>query len=406
MNDKPGDRIIRVLALMEARSVTGPAKNLIAFSKRVGSLISVTGPGVELSVVTFYRPTASPDGFLAALEKAGISTHVIRERCALDPAVIPQLLNIVKSQRPDIIQTHNSKSHFLMRLTRLARRVPWIVFHHGFTSTNLKDKIHSHVARWAMKGATRIVTVCRAFSRELILSGIPASHISIQHNSVESFVRPPDEEVLLLRRQLGIPGDVQVVLAVGRLSTEKGHVDLIEGTALLRAVDAAAKFWVVIVGEGPERKMIEGRLQEFGLGDRVLLVGQQRNVRPYYAMADIVVLPSHSEGSPNVLLEAMAAGVSIVATAVGGTVELVCNEKTALLVPSRDPHSLSQAIGRLLQDRELADRLAAAAQSAACRSNPEAYTRSLLEIYESVLEGRQRRGAIETRNASETAGND
>jgi glycosyltransferase involved in cell wall biosynthesis len=103
--------------------------------------------------------------------------------------------------------------------------------------------------------------------------------------------------------------------------------------------------------------MLEGRLRELGLGNRVLLVGQQRNVRPFYAIADIVVLPSHSEGSPNVLLEAMATGVSIIATAVGGPVELVCDEKTALLVPSRDRNSLSQAIGRLLQDRELADRV-------------------------------------------------
>src|SRR5664279_86754 len=253
-----------------------------------------------------------------------------------------------------------------MRVTGLARRVPWIAFHHGFTTTNLKDKIHSHVARWAMKGATHIVTVCQAFSHDLTLSGILASRISIQHNSVESFVRPTDEEVWLLRKQLGIPGDVGVVLAVGRLSSEKGHIDLIEGTALLlRAADAAAQFRVVIVGDGPERTMLESRLQELGLGDRVLLVGQQRDVRPYYAIADILVLPSHSEGSPNVLLEAMAAGVPIVATAVGGTVELVCDEKTALLVPSRDPKALSQAMGRLLQDRALADRLAAAAQAAA-----------------------------------------
>ena len=203
-------------------------------------------------------------------------------------------------------------------------------------------------------------------------------------------MRPTDEEVALLRRQLSIPDDVRVVLAVGRLSSEKGHIDLIEGTALLRTADAAAQFRVVIVGDGPERKMLESRLQELGLGDHVLLVGQQHNVRPYYAIADILVLPSHSEGSPNVLLEAMAAGVPIVATAVGGTVELVCDEKTALLVPSRDPKALSQAMGRLLQDRALADRLAAAAQAAARLSSPEAYTRSLLEIYAYVLVGRQR----------------
>jgi glycosyltransferase involved in cell wall biosynthesis len=387
---EPSDRIIRVLAFMEARSVTGPAKNLIGFAKRVRSLPFAAGPGMELSVVTFHRASAPPDRFLSALENTGIPTHVIRERFAGDPAIIRQLLHIVKSGRPDIIQTHNSKSHFLMRVTGLARRVPWIAFHHGFTTTNLKDKIHSHVARWAMKGATHIVTVCQAFSHDLTLSGIPASRISIQHNSVESFVRPTDEEVSLLRSQLGIPGDVGVVLAIGRLSTEKGHIDLIEGTALLRAADATAKFQVVIVGEGPERDVLESRLQTLGLSDHVILVGQQRNVRPYYAIADILVLPSHSEGSPNVLLEAMAAGVPIVATAVGGTVELVCDEKTALLVPSRDPKALSQAMGRLLQDRALADRLAAAAQAAARLSSPEAYTRSLLEIYAYVLVGRQR----------------
>jgi len=379
------ERVIRVLAVMEAQWVTGPAKNLIAFATWIRNFPPFGLPRVELSVVAFQRPSAPADRFLSALEAAKIPVHIIRESSTGDPRVIPQLLAIVDSTKPDIVQTHNSKSHFLVRVTRLQRRVRWIAFHHGFTLRDGKDRFYNRIARWALGAAPHVVTVCDAFARDLARAGVPAGRISVRHNMVEPFAPPPPDELGTLRGRLGIPEDARVLLVVGRLSAEKGHADLIEAMALLRA-SHPAKVCLVVVGDGPERGALEQRSAALGLSDSVLFAGQLANVAPYYGIADLFVLPSHSEGSPNVLLEAMAAGLPIVSTGVGGAVELVSDGDTALVVGCRDPRAMSLAIGRLLADPELARCLGTAARLASRLYGPEAYAASLVQIYQAVAD--------------------
>jgi glycosyltransferase involved in cell wall biosynthesis len=374
--------IIRVLSIMEASSVTGPAKNLLAFANQVQY---ESDPVIEISVVVFRRPSRPRDGFLSALEAAQIPFRIIAERWAGDPRIIPQLRESVRSAAPDIVQTHSAKAHFLARVSGLPRLARWIAFHHGFTSVDLKDAFYNHLSRWSLQEAPHIVTVCRAFAVELGRLGIPASRISVQHNSVEPFSPRPAAESTSLREQLGIPPGGKTLLVIGRLSSEKGHADLIEALALLPLAAAGVRTRLVIVGNGVERGYLEQRARELGLTGRILFTGQQPNVFPYYGMADLFVLPSHSEGSPNVLLEAMAAGLPIVTTAAGGAVELVDNEESALVVPPRSPQALSRAMGRLLADEDLAARLGSAARVASLRHTPRAYAQGLAGVYQAAL---------------------
>ena len=117
------------------------------------------------------------------------------------------------------------------------------------------------------------------------------------------------------------------------------------------------------------------------------------NIQDFYAAADVLALPSHSEGSPYVLLEAMAAGLPIVATAVGGVPEMITDDESALLVPAHDPDAVAAAIARVLSDSGLARRLTAnAAQLVVSRFSSETRVRSLVEIYRGVI--RQRSGVI------------
>lgn len=382
----PPVRKIRVLAMMESPWVTGPAKNLIAFGRQLQASAPSDLPAVELSVATFDRRSSPSDRFISALNAAGIRTHVIREKHAGDPRVIRQLLAIIRSEKPDILQTHNSKSHFLVRLTGLQRRIPWIAFFHGFTSMDVKDRFYSRIGWWALSGSPHIVAVCRAFAANLLRSGVPAERIFVRHNIVAPFVPPPPSEVAALRGCLAIPPDTRVVLAVGRLSKEKGHIDLLDAIALLRAARGGAAIRAVLVGDGPERAVLEQRSRNLGLADCVLFAGHQDSVRTYYGLADVFVLPSYSEGSPNALLEAMAAGLPIVSTDAGGAAELVSDGNTALVVERHAPQALSRAIGALLDDRDLADRLGTAARSAAREYTPEAYARSIVGLYQAVAD--------------------
>lgn len=367
---------IRVLAVMEAYSVTGPAKNLIGLAQRARAR------GVEISIATFQRgPDTGPNQFITAARAAGLGVDVLRERRALDRSVIPQLHALVEERRPHILQTHNTKSHFLVRWTGLYRRCPWIAFHHGYTATDLKDRVYNQVNRWALRGAQRVVTVCQSFAKDLERGGVGSGRISIVHNTVEAFAPAPAARVLELRGRLGIGEGERVILCAGRLSREKAHRDLVEAAAVL-----PAGVRIVIAGGGPERGRIEEQCRRLGVADRVLVAGHQPDLAPFYSMAEIAVLPSHSEGSPNVLLEAMAAGVPVVATAVGGVPEIVADGESALLVDKGNPAALAAALGRLLEDRELGGRLAAAARQRALHYRPELYCERLVPIYEQMLE--------------------
>jgi glycosyltransferase involved in cell wall biosynthesis len=373
--------------MMEALTVTGPAKNLIAFAQQARSPADPDLPEVELSVATFDRPSASPGVLAGALEKAGIRCHRIAEKHAGDPAVIPRLRKLIAAEQPDIVQTHNTKSHLLVRCAGVSRRIPWIAFHHGFTARDWKDRAYNRIGRWALQGAPRVITVCQAFERQLVSFGISPSRISICRNSVVQIEIPSAGELAALRNALGIPPDARVVLAVGRLSSEKGHADLLEAVAALREGNPAWILRVVVVGDGPERQSLGRKAAALGVAEHILFAGHREDVRPFYGLADLFVLPSHSEGSPNVLLEAMSAGLPIVATAAGGSVELVSDGQTALLIAARDPRAMSAAMGRLLQDRELASRLGAHAREASRQYTPEAYARSVIAVYRAVLRG-------------------
>jgi glycosyltransferase involved in cell wall biosynthesis len=118
----------------------------------------------------------------------------------------------------------------------------------------------------------------------------------------------------------------------------------------------------------------------------VTLAGHQNIVDPYYAIADAFVLPSHSEGSPNVLLEAMAAGVPVVATAVGGVPEIVSSGKNALLVVRGDTVGLAFAVTQLLIDQALRDRLVSSARDTVFHKTPGAYFQSIVSVFNEALQ--------------------
>jgi glycosyltransferase involved in cell wall biosynthesis len=396
---------IKVLALMEATTVSGPAKNLIEFGRRVraGGDGREESPAVEVNIVTFHRGHAPGDGmggegaavesapnkFVAAARGAGVETDVLAERFRYDARVVAQLREVIARRKPDLVQTHQVKSHFLMKLSGLWRAHPWIAFHHGYTTPDLKMRVYNHINRWSLPTADRVVTVCESFARDLARAGVERRRIAVLHNSVEA--RPPTAasgvaELQALRERLGIREDERVVLAVGRLSQEKGHVDLVRALARLRGEQPRLDFKLVVVGDGPERRRVEREAAALGFGDRLVFAGHVGDVRPFYALADVLALPSHSEGSPNVLLEAMAAGLPVVATRVGGVPEIVAHEESALLVDAHDPQAFAVAVGRALTDRELARSLAGRASAlAATRFSPESYRRSLVEIYRELI---------------------
>jgi glycosyltransferase involved in cell wall biosynthesis len=282
-----------------------------------------------------------------------------------------------------------TKSHFLVKLTGIGRQYPWIAYHHGYTTTDLKMRAYNQLDRWSLPSATHVITVCDAFAKELSRTGVRPDRISVSHNSVAPARHVSDAERQVLKNELGLADDEQIVLAVGRLSREKGHSDLVNALRFLSESDPELKFKLLIVGAGPEREHLERTVGTARLSTQVLFIGHVEDVAPYYAIADVLALPSHSEGSPNVLLEAMVAGVPVVATEVGGVPEIALAEETALLVPPYDPRLFASALRRLLLDPELGHSLRANARArVASHFSPESYARFLIGTYREVVEAR------------------
>lgn len=386
---------LTILALVEATTVNAVARNVLDFHISAKELhqSDPTFPAVEVSTVTFDRGRSeapAENDFIAAARAAGIQLHVISERGRFDRRIVPALRKLVAEQEPDIVVTHSVKSHFVMFRSKLWQDLPWVAYHHGYTSTDLKMRFYNLFDRRSLPKADRVVTVCEAFANELATTKrVPRDRISVLHNSIRPQPRASEEEVRALREKLGITSEQKTILSVGRLSKEKAQADLIQAFARLRETDPNLDARLVIVGDGPERAHLEAEANSKDLADRIYFAGHVTNVQPFYALADLLANASHSEGSPYVLLEAMAAGVPIVATAVGGVPEMLSDGETALLVPPGNPERLAGAISHLLQDPGEAARLANNAKVLARdHFSPETYVRSLTEIYRNVLANR------------------
>jgi glycosyltransferase involved in cell wall biosynthesis len=377
---------LRILAMMEANSVTGPAKNLLGFCRWLrtpeGAQI-----GVKVAIATFSRNAGTDNRvFTEAVRDAGADLYIIRERFRYDPGVITQIREIAEKSDPNIIQTHNNKSHLLVKLLpELRRQRLWFAFHHGDVYTDFKQRLFNHVDRVSLRSADRVVTVCKAFEPRLATFGVKPDLVRILHNSVVPLSPVSPAERAQLRSQLGIGSDEAMVLTIGRLSKEKGHALLLRALQRLRLI--ARKWKLVLVGIGPERETLTRLARSLGLSERVIFAGSYADVRPFYATADVFALPSLSEGSSNVLLEAMAAKLPIAATKAGGNPEIMLHNETGLLVPFGDSQSLASAIARLLGEPDLAARFAEAAFARATREfSVEQYRRRLLGFYAEALE--------------------
>ncbi len=237
----------------------------------------------------------------------------------------------------------------------------------------------------------RLIVVSRAVERFLVEQGIAADRIDLVPDGID-VERAAGGAPGRLRRELGASPGERLVGAVGQISLRKAPDVLVEAAALVLASRPATRF--VVVGSRfstkPESEAYEAglhrRVAELGLGDRFRFLGQRSDVPDVVADLDVFVHPANQEPQSIAVLEAMAAGRPIVATAVGGTPELVEDGESGLLVPPRDPPALAAAILRMLEDPTLAARLAAAGRARAAGAfRPVDTAARVTAIYERLL---------------------
>ena len=360
-------RVILLITLAE----TGGAQTYVA------SLLPALVEEYDVAVA------AHGEGFLAdAARRAGARyvplRHVRRPLHPLeDLRGLLELVRLFRRERPAAVHANSSKAGILGRLAAVAAGVPVRLFTvHGWAF-----KAHGGLAARAYLWADRLMspitttTICVAESERQ--AGLRAhtcrrDRTVVIHNGVE-----PGR-----RRDAAATAPPVSLISVGRLRAPKDFVTLLRAVATLEP----GSFRLRIAGDGPERPALEEEAAHLGLDGAVELLGTREDVGDLLAAADVFVLSSDSEGLPMSVLEAMASGLPVVASAVGGIPELVRDEGTGVLVPPRDPGALAAALEALIAQPALRARLGEAGRRRIEHDFSLAeFRRAHLEIYRTAL---------------------
>jgi glycosyltransferase involved in cell wall biosynthesis len=258
-------------------------------------------------------------------------------------AVLPQVQRLWRERGFDLIDAH----YFYpdgVAAAMLARRldVPAVITARG-SDVNLiaQYRFPRRMIRWAARQAAAVVAVSQALKDKLTTLGVAHERIHVLRNGVDlELFHADDRDSVRAELQLRRP----TLLSVGNLLAFKGHGLVIEALSLLPECE------LVIAGDGPDRAAFEALARQRGVSERVRFVGslQQQDLRRYYCAADALLLASSREGWPNVLLEAMACGTPVVATAVGGVPEIVTSTDAGAMVEERSAPALARAVRELL----------------------------------------------------------
>jgi len=322
------------------------------------------------------------------LTEAGFDVIARRMRGEADLLAIRALASLMRTRRPDVVHLHTSHAHALGRVAaRFGGRPPVIVSRRVDFSIYRRSFFRLNGVKYR-KGVDRIVAVSHAVERVLVADGLDPARLCVVHDGIDP-ARVRSAPPVDVRARVGLGARARIILAVGALVGHKGHRHLVDAIPAL--VASAPEAHVVIAGEGELRRDLELQAIRLGVPTRLLMPGYIEQVGGWFPAADVFVMPSVEEGLGSSVLDAMAAGIPIVATTAGGIPEAIRHGVDGLLVPPGDPAALARAIAELLRDRYKAFDLA---ESAKKRVEAEFSVAKMVEgtlnVYRQVIEARGR----------------
>jgi glycosyltransferase involved in cell wall biosynthesis len=279
-------------------------------------------------------------------------------------AAARELAGVLRDAGCDVLLCHGYKANLLGRPAARRVGIPAVAVSRGWTGEDRKVRLYEWLDRRHLRLMDHVVCVSDGQAAKVRRwCRVPAGRVTVIRNSARlnaHAARDPGARRKLLGFFPGDSGVSRVVLAAGRLSPEKGFAVLVDAAAEVCRADPSAGF--AVFGEGTLRPELERHVARLGLAGRFVMPGFRTDLDALVPAADVVALPSFTEGLPNVALEAGAAGVPVVATAVGGTPEVIADGETGYLVPPGDPAALAARLGELLRDPRLRRKMGEAGQ--------------------------------------------
>lgn len=338
---------MRILHLRVANFYGGPERQIHLHA------VTARERGLDVEVATFVEP-GSPAAWTERIEQDGVPVHRLPVASAYDPRAVDRLRRLLRRRDADVFCTHEYRSSILAPMALRGTRAAWVAFSRGSTRDDRKVRAFQTLEAVVLRMARRVVAVSTAQGEKVRRTGVPRRRIDVVANAIDP-ARFADVPAVDLRARLGFEPESRICVAGGRFSAEKGQSLLVD--AAWNAHKRLPTLRFVLFGDGPDLEAVRAKISALGLDGVVFCPGFETEMVGCLKGADLVVNPSYSEGLPNIVLEAMAVGVPVVATAVGGVPEVVRDGRTGYLVPAGDKAALAERIVRVVEDLNATERL-------------------------------------------------
>jgi len=320
------------------------------------------------------------------IEKMGIPLVPLHrmKKNQFDYGIIRELKKLILQEKVSIVHTHLYDGGKYGRIAARMAKVPIII--HTVHNVYVKSRIKYHLINWILSFlSNRIIAVSGAVKESIVrYDRINKDRIQVIHNGIDLSKLEGPFSRSEWRSEFGIGPEEYVVGVIARLEEQKGHIYLLEALSMMR--DLLPLLKVLIVGDGKLRSFLEEETRKRGLSSCVYFLGTREPISPILKAIDLFLLPSLWEGFSVAILEAMAAGVPIIATRVGGTEEVITSGQDGLLIPPGDAQSLAKAIEDALIHREKFQKMAIMGQERVCRNfSIENHVASIQALYLEIL---------------------
>lgn len=331
---------VRIAHFIATNFFGGPEKQVVTHARYLKEI------GYDPYIVSF-KENGRPNELLRQAENADIKTHALVIQGAFNPQSIKELTGFLRKEDIQLIASHGYKTNVIGRLASWLARVPKIAVSRGWTAENWKISMYESADRFFLRLADHVVAVSEGQRDKLLTHSVSNEKVSVIQNCIE-LNKYPEKPSRSIKEDLGV-GDGQLLVATaGRLSPEKNQRDLVLAAAEIHKKHPEVHF--AAFGDGVLLSDLQELAANVGLKDVFHFPGFRNDMHAQMHEVDIFVLPSLTEGLPNVVLEAYACRKPVVATRVGGTPELVKDGATGFLVEATDYMALSEKIGHLIED--------------------------------------------------------
>ena len=366
-------RELKVLQLISSGGYYG-AENML-----LNLCASQEAAGCRNSLLLFYNVHVPNVEFYERARRRGISVRMVHCRGRADWGAVREIKQYIAEDGIDLLHTHGYKADLYGYVAARGAGKPIVATCHNWLGGTAALGIYNRLDRMVLKRFNSVAAVSEGVRERLLKSRIAAEKIKVIANGIDVDAFGRGHSLPELRGASG-----KVIGVVARLDLQKGFQSLLDAVGQLGERFPSLK--VVVVGEGPDRGVIEQMIEQKGLRDKIMLAGGRSDMGNVYASMDIFVLPSLNEGLPMTVLEAMAASKPVIATRVGAIPRLIEEGKNGLLVNPGDAAALRDAIARLLGDDDLCRRMAARGhESVAENYTAGAMARQYRAMYDEVL---------------------